>query len=66
MFGGVNMKIKGIVIDAKDIREIYNEFFVDMPEYISDDKFEEFVEFSQVDVYDWVQGNLRYFEPKSS
>jgi len=60
--GGVNMRTERIIIDAKDIREVYNEFFTDETGYISDDKFEEFLRFLKIDFYDWIKGNLRQFE----
>jgi len=62
MLGGVNMKTKRIVIDATEIREIYNEFYVADPKYISNDKFEKFLNFLEIDFYDWIKENLRQFE----
>lgn len=58
------MVTKRIVIDAEEIHEIYNWYFEDAPEYVNDDNFEEFLKFLEIDFYDWIRSNLRYFEPK--
>lgn len=55
---------KAIIGDIDELRDIYNEECAEYPDSLSADKFEEFLEFLEIDYYDWVRGNLRYFGNK--
>lgn len=47
---------------SKDsIRLIYEGHCVEMEIPFDEDEFEKFLDFLAIDINDWIQGNLRYF-----
>lgn len=55
------MKYKTI-INLSEIKNIYKEYCRCNGIEFSEEKFQEFLEFLELDFYDWVNENIRYFE----
>lgn len=55
------MDTRMFLIDIEQIREIYNDYYVDYPEYLNEDKFQEFLRFLEIDFYDWVRENMKQY-----
>jgi len=51
-------------LSKSTIREIYEWHCEEMEIPFKENKFEDFLEFLAVDISDWVNGNLRYFDPE--
>lgn len=63
------MKANQTIISLKQIRKFYKEEcekeeLEDDGKKYSEKEFEKFVEFCEIDLYDWLRGNLRYFQTK--
>jgi len=56
------MDTKSTVINTDEIRDIFKEYCNKENEEFSKSKFEKFLEFLEVDFYDWVKGNLKQFD----
>lgn len=50
-----------IVVGTEEIKEIFKEYCSDTDTKFSEKEFREFLDFLQVDTYDWTMGNLRYY-----
>ena len=48
-------------IEIGVIKKIYEDYCEENKIQFSDKKFKEFLNFLEIDFYDWVRGNLRYF-----
>ena len=55
------MKYKTI-IKLSEIQNIYKEHCEEYEIEFSEEKFEQFLKFLETDFYDWIEGNLKYFE----
>ena len=51
-------------IDINEIRNVYKEFNRDKKEPFSENKFQEFLHFLEIDFYDLIKGNIRQFNQK--
>lgn len=50
------------VINVNEILGIYKEYCAEIGYAFDENCFKEFIKFLEVDFYDWVSGNLKYFE----
>ena len=48
-------------INVKEIEDLYREFCNGIHIRFTKKKFDKFIKFLEIDFYDWVRGNLRYF-----
>jgi succinate dehydrogenase flavin-adding protein (antitoxin of CptAB toxin-antitoxin module) len=48
-------------INIDEIRDIFKEDCEEDSKKFSEKKFQKFLDFLEIDLYDWVNGNLRYF-----
>ena len=55
---------KNTFISVKEVEHIYKEDCEELGVKFSKRDFENFLNFLQIDFYDWVNGNLRYFNQK--
>ncbi|NDK10317.1 hypothetical protein GW846_06100 [Candidatus Gracilibacteria bacterium] len=56
----MNKKLSTI-ININEIHSICKEYFEDNKIEFSEEKFEEFLKFLEIDFYDWVKENIRQF-----
>lgn len=56
----MNKKLSTI-ININEIHSICKEYFEDNKIEFSEEKFEEFLKFLEIDFYDWVRQNLKHF-----
>jgi len=49
------------IINVNEILEVYKEYYADIGHTFNEEGFKEFIKFLEIDFYDWVRGNLRYF-----
>lgn len=54
--------INNSFISKDTIREIYESRCKEIKIPFNESKFEGFLNFLAIDIYDWVDGNLRYFD----
>ena len=65
LFGRGELKMsKNTFISIKEVEHIYKEDCEELGVKFSKRDFEKFLNFLQIDFYDWVNGNLRYFNQK--
>jgi len=50
------------IISILEVEELFKEYCGENKIEISEDKFEKFLKFLEVDFYDWIKGNLKQFE----
>ena len=50
-----------ITIEINKIRDIFEEDCEEDGEKFTEKNFQSFLQFLEIDLYDWVKGNLRYF-----
>jgi len=55
------MANKSIIINTDEIHNIFKEYCEKENKEFSESKFENFLEFLEVDFYDWVRENLKQF-----
>jgi len=48
-------------IEIDEIRDIFKEDCEEGGEKFTEKNFQDFLQFLEIDLYDWVRGNLRYF-----
>ena len=48
-------------INIEEIRSIFKEHCEENKIEFSEEKFEEFLKFLEIDLYDWVRGNIKQF-----
>lgn len=48
-------------INIDEIRSIFKEYCEENKLEFLEDRFEEFLEFLEIDFYDWIKDNLKYF-----
>ena len=48
-------------IDTDEIRNIFKEYYKENKIEFSEEKFEEFLKFLEIDFYDWVKENIKQF-----
>jgi len=53
---------KSTIINIGEIRSIFKEYCEEENEEFSESKFEKFLEFLEVDFYDWAKENLKQFD----
>jgi len=53
---------KDAIINISEIEELFKEYCKENKIKFSENKFEEFLKFLEVDFYDWVKENLRQFD----
>jgi len=56
----MNKKLSTI-ININEIHSICKEYFEDNKIEFTEEKFEEFLKFLEIDFYDWVKENIRQF-----
>ncbi len=60
------MKANQTMISVKEMRTFYKEECEDGSIKFSEKEFEAFIQFCEIDLYDWLRSNLRYFQIKQS
>ena len=50
------------IINLTEIRNFYKDKCKEEKNKFEEKNFEEFVNFLEIDFYDWLKGNLKYFE----
>lgn len=55
------MKKNQTIININEIYDIYREYYKEGNKNFDKDEFEKFLEFLEIDFYDWVKENLRQF-----
>jgi len=50
------------IINTSEIKNIYKEYCRCNDIELSEEKFQVFLKFLELDFYDWIKGNLKYFE----
>lgn len=58
-----NTKTPYTFLSKDTIREIYKCNCEEMEIPFDENQFEDFLDFLAIDISDWVNGNLRYFDP---
>lgn len=58
-----NTKTPYTFLSKDTIREIYEWHCEEMEIPFDENQFEDFLDFLAIDISDWVNGNLRYFNP---
>ncbi|GAB6283686.1 MAG: hypothetical protein STSR0008_24750 [Ignavibacterium sp.] len=53
--------MKNTIIKISEIKKLFSEYCEDNNLEFSEQKFEEFLKFLEVDFYDWVRENLKYY-----
>lgn len=53
---------KKSIINIDEIRSIFKEYYEKNKMEFSEQKFEHFLKFLEIDFYDWVKGNLNQFK----
>ncbi|MCD6161688.1 MAG: hypothetical protein J7K40_04645 [candidate division Zixibacteria bacterium] len=56
------MSVNKSIIGADEIRSIFKEYCEEENIKFSESKFEKFLEFLEVDFYDWIKENLKQFD----
>ena len=56
------MSVNKSIIDTGEIRSIFKEYCEEENIKFSESKFEKFLEFLEIDLYDWVKENLKLFD----
>ena len=51
------------MVNAKEIESFYKEYCEEQGRRFTKKEFLSFVEFCEADFYDWLKGNLKYFNP---
>ena len=49
------------IINVSEIEKLFKEFCKENNMESSEDKFEQFLRFLEIDFYDWVKGNIKQF-----
>ena len=49
------------IINIEGIRDVFKEDCEEENKKFSEKEFQKFLEFLDIDFYDWIKGNLRYF-----
>lgn len=49
------------IINISEIEKLFKEYCEENNLEFSEQKFEEFLKFLEIDFYDWVKGNLKHF-----
>jgi len=49
------------IINASEVEKLFKEFCEENKIEFSENKFDEFLKFLEIDFYDWVKGNLSQF-----
>lgn len=52
------------IINVSEVEKLFKEFCEENKMEFSDEKFEEFLKFLEIDFYDWVKTNLNQFNKK--
>jgi len=55
------MTEKSTSINIDEIRSIFRDDCEEKKEIFDEKKFQKFLDFLEIDLCDWVKGNLRYF-----
>ncbi len=50
------------IINISEVEKLFKEYYEENKMEFSDEKFEEFLKFLEIDFYDWVKGNLNQFK----
>ena len=50
------------IINISEVEKLFKESCDENKMEFSDEKFEEFLKFLEIDFYDWVKGNLNQFK----
>ncbi len=50
------------IINTSEIKNYYKEHCEEYEISYSEEDFEQFLKFLETDFYDWIKGNLKYFE----
>ena len=53
--------MKNTIINITEIEKLFREYCEESRLEFSEQKFEEFLKFLEVDFYDWAKGNLKHF-----
>lgn len=49
------------IINIPEIKKLFREYCKENKIEFSEQKFEEFLKFLEIDFYDWLKGNLKHF-----
>lgn len=49
------------IINVSEVEKLFKEFCEENKIEFSENKFEEFLKFLEIDFYDWIKGNLSQF-----
>ncbi len=58
--------VKKIIINFKEIETLYKECCKQENIKFSENHFVKFLDFLQIDFYDWIKGNLKYFQSEQN
>ena len=50
------------IINISEVEKLFKEYYEEKRIEFSEEKFEEFLKFLEIDFYDWVKGNLNQFK----
>lgn len=56
-----SMDTESTIINISEIRDVFKEDCEEENIKFSEKEFQKFLEFLEIDLQDWVNGNLRYF-----
>ncbi len=57
----INKTMKDTIINISEIEKLFKEYCEENKLKFSEQKFEEFVKFLEVDFYDWAKENIQQF-----
>ena len=52
------------IVNVKEILSIYLEYCEDKGHIFKEGDYKKFIKYLEIDFYDWINGNLRYFNQK--
>lgn len=50
------------IINVSEVEKLFKEFYKENNIELSENRFEQFLKFLEIDFYDWVKENLNQFE----
>ncbi|MEK6940214.1 MAG: hypothetical protein AABX31_05800 [Nanoarchaeota archaeon] len=60
------MKDEITILNKQEIRKVYKEKCADSNTAFTEKEFERFVNYLEIDFYDWIRDNLKQFETNNS
>ncbi len=56
--------LSNTIINISEIEKLFKEYYKENKIEFSDEKFNEFLKFLEIDFYDWIKENLKQFNKR--